>query len=135
MNPFKKSQAGQAALTVILLISGVIIETALGGTMIVLLLSDSGFGERLSGQAFAAAESGIQDAFLQIVGNKDTGGQNYSFSVGGGLAEISIVKASENRFNVESVGKALNRQRKLEAVLAVDPQTGKADLESIKETE
>lgn len=145
MSLFRELKTGQAALPMILLISGIIIETALGGTMVALLLSDSGLGERLSNQAFAAAESGIQDAFLQIAGNKDycltnpcgcspDTCYNYNFSVGNALANVKIIPGSGD-FNIISVGNAFNRQRKLEAVLAIDPNTGKADLKSIKEAE
>lgn len=142
----KKIKIGQVALPIILLVSGIIIETALGGTMVAFLLSDSGWGERLSSQAFAAAESGIQDAFLKIAGNKDycltnpfgyPCGEFYSFLVGNGSAKISISVdiSNENKYKIISIGNALNRQRKLEAVLATDRITGKVNLESIKEAE
>ena len=44
--------SGQAALPTILLIGGIITEIAIAGVLIAFILSNSGWGERLSAQAW-----------------------------------------------------------------------------------
>lgn len=132
---FKIQNSGQAALPAILLICGVITEIAIAGTLVAFVLSSSGLGERLSSQALAAAKAGVQDAFIKITIDKDffaPDPDGYSFSVGSRSVKVIVVKGA-NTTQVISTGTALSRQRKLEAILLVDPNTGKVDLKSIRE--
>ncbi len=132
---FKIQDSGQAALPAVLLICGVIIEIAVAGTLIAFILSSSGWGERLSSQALAAAKAGVEDAFIRIAVDKNfiaSGG--YSFSVGGRTAQVIVNKDPigypVGTDQVISLGTALSRQRKLEAIIVVDDDTGKVSLKS-----
>jgi len=134
-----KKHRAQAALPAVLLIGGVIVEIAIAGVLVAFILSSSGWGERLSSQALAAAKAGVEDAFIKITVDKDFSSAGYSFNVDSRTAEVIVIKdpvgyaTSMNK--VISTGKALSRQRKLEAILIVRRDTGKVDLESIREIE
>lgn len=132
----KIQDSGQAALPAVLLICGVITEIAIAGTLVAFVLSSSGLGERLSSQALAAAKAGVQDAFIKITIDKTFSAPDpgYIFSVDGRSVKVTVNKYI-NTDQVISLGTALSRQRKLEAILLVDQNTGKVDLKSIREIE
>ena len=135
---FVKTKNGQAALPAILLICGIIIEIAVAGVLIAFILSSSGWGERLSAQALAAAKAGVEDAFMRITIDKTfSASSGYSFSVGGRTVQVIVNKDpvgySVGIDQVISVGTALSRQRKLEAIIVVDSNTGKVSLKSTQE--
>ncbi|OGG43358.1 hypothetical protein A3G50_02675 [Candidatus Jorgensenbacteria bacterium RIFCSPLOWO2_12_FULL_42_11] len=132
--------SGQAALPTILLIGGIIMEISIAGILIAFILGNSGWGERLSAQALAAAKAGTEDALLKIAVDKNfsvPGG--YSFSVDNRVAEVIVIKDPAGYpsgvHQIISSGKALGRQRKLETILIVDGDTGKVDLKSTREIE
>jgi len=126
---------GQAALPAVLLVCGVITEIAIAGTLIAFVLSGSGLGERLSSQALAAAKAGVRDAFVRISIDKTFNAPGgYSFSVDSRSVQVTVTKGI-NTDTVIAIGTALSRQRKLEAILLVDQNTGKVDLKSIREIE
>ncbi len=82
---------GTVTLPVVILMGGIITEIAIAGAFLAYFLSQSGFGLKLSAEAFAAAQSGIEDAKLKIIRNKDfTSSPNpYTLSVGSRSAETS----------------------------------------------
>lgn len=138
--------SGQAALPTILLVGGIIVEIAIAGILIAFILSNSGWGERLSAQALAAAKAGVEDALLKITVNKNfsapSGGNcncGYNFLVDNRVAEVTVIKDPvgypSGVHRIISSGKALGRQRKLETILIVDGDTGKVDLKSTREIE
>lgn len=132
--------SGQAALPTILLIGGIIAEIAIAGVLVAFVLSNSGWGERLSAQALAAAKAGVEDALLKIAVDKNfIAPSGYSFSVDGRVAEVTIIKDPAGYpsgvHQIISSGKVFGRQRKLETILVVDSDTGKVDLKSTREIE
>lgn len=134
----KTQDLGQAALPAVLLICGVITEIAIAGILVAFVLSSSGWGERLSSQALAAAKAGVEDAFMRIVIDKNfSASGGYSFSVGGRTVQVVVNKdpvgypVGTNQ--VISSGTALSRQRKLEAIIIVDSDTGRVSLKSTRE--
>lgn len=129
---------GQAALPAVLLISGIITEIAIAGTLVAFVLSSSGWGERLSAQALAAAKSGVEDAFMRITIDKTfSSPSGYSFSVGSRTVQVVVNKDPSGypvgSDQIISTGTALTRQRKLEAIIIVDSNTGKVNLKSTRE--
>ena len=112
-------------------------EISIAGILIAFILGNSGWGERLSAQALAAAKAGTEDALLKIAVDKNfsvPGG--YSFSVDNRVAEVIVIKdPASGVHQIISSGKALGRQRKLETILIVDGDTGKVDLKSTREIE
>ncbi|MEK7624107.1 MAG: hypothetical protein AAB404_00025 [Patescibacteria group bacterium] len=137
----KKSRiSGQAALPTILLIGGIITEIAIAGVLVAFVLSNSGWGERLSAQALAAAKAGVEDALLKIAVDKNfIAPSGYNFSVDSRIAEVIVIKDPTGYpsgvHQIISSGKAFGRQRKLETILVVDGDTGKVDLKSTREIE
>lgn len=128
-------------LPFVLLIGGIIVEVAIAGAFVTYFLSSSGYGERLSIRAAAAAESGIRDAMVKITQNKDflpdAGQTSYSISVSGDTNDTALVSASRSTasgkylYVVESLGTAVSRQKKYRARIFVDSITGRVELESI----
>ena len=129
---------GQAALSFIILVSGIIIEIAIAGSFVTYFLSASGLGERLSYRALAAAEAGIRDAQVKIVRDKglvSVGSHVYSLSVGSDIASIEISRTGSEVYvyTLDSTGVASTRERKLTATMIVHATSGLAQLQSITE--
>ena len=83
------------ALPTILLIGGIIVEIAVAGVFIAYLLSQSGFGAKLSAEALAAAQAGIQEAMMKIVRDKNFSSSGYDIAVGSRAAHIIVCKDSK----------------------------------------
>lgn len=125
-----------AALPAMLFIGGIIIEIALAGAFISYYLSQSGFGVKMSAEALAAAEAGIQDALIKIIRNKNFTSSGYSLTVGNRSANIVVCKdtcSGTGKHKIISTGSALTKRRKIEAVVNVDSATGEVKIESIAE--
>lgn len=132
---------GQATLSFILLVSGVILEVAIAGSFVAYFFSTAGYGERVSARALAAARAGLADAEIQIARNKEYGGgstASYSFAVGDDTADVTVTRATDSGanayvFSVTAVGTAFTRTRKLFAKIAVDRTTGLARVQELRE--
>ncbi len=136
-----------AALPTILLIGGIIVEIGVAGAFVSYLLSQSGFGAKLSAEAFAAAQSGIDDAMLKIVRDKNfyTGpAAPYTLTVGNRSAQVIVCKdlktvssacgtSNIGKDEITSLGSALTKRRQLRAIVNVDDNTGEVKVESIQE--
>jgi hypothetical protein len=138
---------GAVTLPVVLLIGGLIMEIAIAGAFLAYFLSQSGFGTKLSGEAFAAAQSGIEDAKLRIIRDKNfTASTNpYTLEVGNRSAEITVCKnfrtvesacdtAMSGKYEITSLGSAMTKRRQLRAIFFVDDTTGETRMESLAET-
>lgn len=129
---------GQATLSFIILVSGLILEIAIAGSFITYFLSSSGLGERLYARAFTVAQSGIRDAEIRIVRDKDFGATpvSYVLYIDNDAATVSSSRASQDSsyvYTVTSVGVAGTRQRKFVAIIAADQVTGLVDVQSVSE--
>ena len=141
MNSLKlRSESGQIALPLILLISSIIIEIVIAGAFVSYYLSTSGLGARLSVRAQTAALSGIQDGLLQISENKEFGAvtQNYSVTVDSDSVSVTVSRTTIAQTNVylytiTALGSAGTRQKKFVATASVDAVNGTLDLQSIQE--
>lgn len=133
-----RRSGGQATLSFIILVSGIILESAIAGSFVTYYLSTSGLGERLSYRALAAAEAGIRDAEIAIARNKELGSASYSFSVGSDSVSLVITRDSVSDptnyiYTIASTGIASTRQRKLVGAVAVDKTTGVIQVQSVVE--
>jgi len=130
---------GQATLSFVLLVGGIILEIAIAGSLVAFFSSGSGLGERLSARAFNAAQAGIRDAELMIVRNKDlTVPYSYSFLVGADTANVTVVRTDDFPNNayiytITSLGIAGSRQKKFETVISVDQTSGIAQVRTQQE--
>jgi hypothetical protein len=135
---------GQMTLPFILLVSGIIVEIAIAGSFVAYFLSTSGYGERLSVRAGAAAQSGLRDAMMRISQNKEfisiscDNPYVYAVPVGNDAAAVSVCRETDAEsgkyiFTIEGIGYAGSRQKKLVSSFLVDSVTGRSQLESISE--
>jgi len=126
-----------AALPAMLFIGGIIVEIGIAGAFISYYLSQSGFGIKMSAEALAAAEAGVQDALIKIIRNKDFTSSGYDLMVGNRSANVVVCKdtcAGTGKHKITSIGSALVKRRKIEAVVNVNNTTGEVKIESIQET-
>ncbi|NCP58617.1 hypothetical protein AUJ30_00560 [Candidatus Wolfebacteria bacterium CG1_02_39_135] len=127
-----------ATLPVILLVGGLIVEIGITGAFIAYFLSQSGFGIKLSEEALAAARAGIEDAKIRIVRDKNfnPSPNPYTLIVGSRSSQVTICKdicVGADKFQVDSLGIAFNKRRKIRAVIYVNSLTGEVKLESERE--
>lgn len=130
-----RSRSGQATLSFILLISGLILEVAIAGTFVTYFFSSSALGERLSARAFAVANSGIRDAQMRIARSKDFSG-TFSLQLGSDSAAVSVVRATQGSnyvYTITSLGIAGTREREFVATMVADQTSGLAETQSIVE--
>jgi uncharacterized protein (UPF0333 family) len=139
---FLMSRHGQMTLPFVLLIGGIIVEITIAGAFVTYFLSSSGYGERLSIRASAAAESGIRDAMVKITQNKewDPVPPTYILQVSSETndsASLQITRTipdtTHYKYEIISLGTAGSRQKKFVATVFVDTATGEVQLESIRE--
>jgi hypothetical protein len=134
-----------AALPAMLFIGGIIVEIGIAGAFISYYLSQSGFGIKMSAEALAAAEAGVQDALIKIIRNKDFTSSGYDLTVGNRSANIIVCKDTKTvsslcdtensgKHEITSIGSALVKKRKIEAIVNVNSATGEVKIESIQET-
>ncbi len=144
----KKNIAGAAALPSILLLSGIIAEIILAVIVVAGLFSRSGFGARLSAEATAAAYAGAEDGIYRILrGDGAVLVSLYSYPIYFNpehtrSAEVTIRRiegclssAAFCDYSITSKGNAFLSNRKVEAVLSVDPLTRQIEVRSFKEIE
>ncbi|MBI5306681.1 hypothetical protein HZB04_03820 [Candidatus Wolfebacteria bacterium] len=136
---------GVAALPIVLLIGGIIVEIAVAGVFIAFFISQSGLGIKLSDEALTAAKSGVQDAIIKIIRNKDfSSSSGYTLAVGSRSATIIVCRDSYTvsmacdtnnvgKDEIISTGSAALKRRKLKAMVNVDSVTGEMKVISIEE--
>jgi len=135
------SRKGQATLSFILLVSGVILQIAVAGSVVTYFLSSSKFSERLSLRALAAAQAGIRDAQIRISRDNNyaaSGTKTNSFTVGSDSVIVTISRTSDSANNayvytINATGSASLRKKKLVGSVAVDQTTGLLQFKSIQE--
>lgn len=135
-----KNKNGIAALPLVLMLGGLITAITVSLLMANLLSTQSEFGLRLNSQAFAASQSGIQDAMLRIIRDK-TFASSYTINFAdGSSADITVCRdaiapvcVGLGKDKITSLGKSQGRNRKFQAIVNVDAVTGEMILESITE--
>lgn len=141
----KNGERGIIALSTILLLGAVIMEIAIVGSLLVFAFNNINYGVRLSAAALAAAKSGLVDATIKIIRDKDFSAiPYYDLAVGEVNAKVTVCKdartvvapcdtADDGKTEVTSLGQAFNRSRKLRAILSVNETTG--EVSSVSTTE
>ena len=143
-----KFQRGAATLPVILLISGVVMELAIVGVIIAMLVSNTLLSSKSSSEALAAARAGAYDALMKIVRNKDFASAGYFVPTGCTLngstpcsrviveKDISLTcsqSISSGQDCIISTGTSFIRNKKIEAIVGVDSVSGKVNTLSLEE--
>lgn len=131
------SHKGIAALPTLLVLGGVVVNIVIVLTVGVYLLSTSGLGVKLSSEALAAAYAGVQDGLIRLARDNNTFPANYQFAVGTANVTVEICSTlpecgGSGKRKISSMGTALTRSRKVEAVVSVST-LGEVKLESVQE--
>ena len=140
-----KLQARQGAvlLSTILMIGAIVAMVGMAGLIVGVALNRSNASIRFSGLARAGAEAGVQDVMRRIILNTQWApfscfsllAPTYSFTLAGGAVAVA---AGVNRVGYEYrayiPGRAGGYERRLSAVIALDPITNKVTLQSQHET-
>lgn len=133
-----RNQRAAITTSMILLIGGLIVELGIALAVVSYFLTQGGFGLKFSGEALMAARSGVQDALVRIIRDKNfnPSPNPYALSAGRGTAQVTVCKdtcAGTGKFQIDSLGSSFTKRRKIRAVVSVDSQTGEVKLESEKE--
>jgi len=119
--------AGQAFLSTILLIGGVMIVIAATVAVLAATFVDSGYGLQASEKAEAVATAGVNDAFLRLVRNTAFTSTGYPVTVPNGIATVSVTQGSGSASGLDTVFSAATvsgRTRKINAVFGISSSTG-----------
>jgi len=122
-------------LPLVIMIGLVIVELGVAMAFLVYFSNMSSYGTRLAQEALFGARSGVNDAILRIIRNKDFMGTYSSITVGRATVTVSVVKdqPDTNQTTITSTGIALIRQKKLQAIVSIDPNTATVSLVSLTE--
>ncbi|MBI5401466.1 hypothetical protein HZB05_01395 [Candidatus Wolfebacteria bacterium] len=140
---------GIVALPTIILISGIIMEIGVALALVVFLMSQSAAGAKYSAEALTMAQSGIADATIKVIRNNNLGSpsaSSYTLTVDS-LRKTDVVvckgylivdnacgaTANAGKTQIISTGKAVNKNRRVQAFLNVNSTTGEIKTESISE--
>ncbi len=144
--PLATRRRGFVSLGAILLLGAVIVEIALVGAFLVYLLTGTNFGIRVSAEAFSAAGAGIAEGMMRVIRNPDASGLFQTLTTGNASVQFRICKdytggsgsscgtnLATGKTEVIAVGTSFGRDRKLVAILDVDPLSGLVSVHSIEE--
>lgn len=126
-----KIRGGQAALSTVFLIGGIIVLFGISLAMIALAFSDSTLGFQAANRALALARGGVADAELQLVRNKDfTNTSGYCVPAmvppcSSGYATVTVTQNSPAAGKVTVVSDATfnRRRRKVQVIYQVSSST------------
>jgi len=134
-----KNIRAAAALAAVLLIGGIIIETAIASLLASYLVSQEGLGTKLSRDATLVARSGANDAIMAIVREGDavsTG--SYALDVGTWTTQVQITSTAlvtgDVKYTITSTASVLNKQSTITAIVIVDHTTQITQINSIIES-
>lgn len=102
-------------------------------TFVVVSFLNSTYGFRDANQALALAESGVQDAMLQLARNKDFANAGYcvpNTGCGTGTATVVVTQnaPASGQVTIISSASTNNRQKKVRAIISIATSTGEVDL-------
>ncbi|MEK7195806.1 MAG: hypothetical protein AAB659_01005 [Patescibacteria group bacterium] len=136
---------GAATLAAILLISGIVMELAISGLIVGVLVSNTVASSKLAAQALVAARTGAEDAAVKIVRYKNCsalatafsitcdGVTTYPLTVDTASATVGVIDNADGTLKVVSIGNAGTRKKRFEAVMGVDAFSGQIIVISMQE--
>ena len=128
----KKYQRGFSLLPVVLVASLIIVEVGIALTFVMYLANSASYDVRLSQEAFFGARSGVSDAFLRIIRDKNFSSSGYNLVVGRVNVNI-IVEKNSNFSTITAKGTLLNREKIMQGIVSIDQETGEVVLFSLQE--
>lgn len=133
-------QNGVVALITILLLGAVIVEISVAGAFLGTVVAQSGYTTRLSSQALAAADAGIQDALLRLARDSNSPNPSSTIVIDGvslniiicqqenvvinGSGNLACDPTPASSVHIGAKASIATVQRYLEAVVAIDSLTG-----------
>ena len=136
---------GAATLAAILLISGIVMELAISGLIVGVLVSNTVASSKMAAQALVAARTGAEDAAVKITRYKNCsalattfsitcdGVTTYSLTVNSASATVGVIDNTDGTLKVVSIGTAGTRKKRFEAVVGVDAFNGQTIIISMQE--
>jgi hypothetical protein len=122
----EKNAAGQAFLSTVLVISGVMIVIAAAVAVLAATFTDSGYGLQASNRAESVATAGVNDAYLRLVRSSLFSSGGYTVTVPEGSATVSVTQGSPRTGEATVLSSATvgGRTRKINAVFGISSSTG-----------
>ena len=132
----KKTNYGIAAFSIVLILGGLIIELIVAGLFVGFYNSNTNQGDVFGTQALWYAQSGIDDAILRIVQNKDfTTAGCLNFVLDGRTIYIDVTNiGGTNKKQIRSKVTIGTYTRRVESIVSVNPISGKIDFLNNLET-
>ncbi|HUZ92640.1 MAG TPA: hypothetical protein VNG29_01435 [Candidatus Paceibacterota bacterium] len=130
------SHSGQATLSTVLLIGGIIVGIGILLVFLALSFLNSSYAYRASARAESVAQSGVYDALVQLDRDSSltTSIYSYSLPVGSDTAMVSVTwNSSADQFTISSTATVALSTKTILAVTSADPTTGQIFLSSWKE--
>jgi hypothetical protein len=123
-------QKGQAALSVVLMVGGIVLLIGVGIALVVISFLNTGYGFQAGSRALAAASAGARDALLQLNRDKDFSSASYAVPIGSYSATVSVTQNSPTlgKATILSTATVSRYERRIQAILSVDAATGQVDL-------
>ncbi|MDP1629685.1 MAG: hypothetical protein Q8L57_03635 [bacterium] len=134
-----RNERGAAVLPLVLVATFIILIVGVGISFIAFIENMTAFSQRRASEAEIAARAGIDDALVRILRDRSFNSGGYDLTLGGATATVTVtvnnncVETKSNYSCVRSLGKAQNRQKKIQAAASIDPETGRMVVVSMKE--
>ena len=130
------SRTGQAVLSLVFLIGGIVVLVALTLAFLVTSFLNSTYGFQVGERAKVVAASGVYDALARLSRNKDLSSSGYSVPLGSDAAIVSVTQPLPDTglVTIVSTATVLNRTRTVRAVVSRDSNTGQIVLTSWQQT-
>lgn len=117
------ASAGQAALSTVFFIGGVIILVSILLSFFAASFIASTYGFSLSQRTLSGAISGVDDALLRLSRQKDLSG-SYSFSLDGSTVTVTIASVSSVQREIVSSATIAGYRRQVRVVVGISTSSG-----------
>ena len=127
---------GQAALSLVFLIGGIILFIGANLAFLVFAFISSTYGFRAQNRAFVLAYGGITDGMEQLVRNKDfsnAGGYSVSYGTDSTTVIVNQNTPSAGFATITADAIIFGRERKLQGVASINSTTGEVHLISFSQ--
>lgn len=144
-NKQRGNKRAAVALSVMLITGAIAMETAIAALLVTYLTNQEGLGLKKYNEAVVAAQSGVDDALLRIVRDKNFSSRTYTLSVNdiavsvlvcrelvADIATLACTTGLSQKYQIISSASSLNKRSRLKATLGFDDYTGEIVIESLE---
>ncbi len=131
----RASYSGQAALSMVILIGGIITLVAVILAFFAVSFLGTGFSYRHTQRASLVATAGAQDGVMQLVRNRSFSSGGYSVPVDTESTTVTVTQGTPvtNQATILSVATVLTYTRRIQVVVDVNPNNGQITVLSWQE--